>query len=110
MNFVMCSVYDKVAGQFGRPFCAFSEAAAVRSFASEVNRPDDMSMLWNNPDDFRLFLIAHFSDETGELVPTSQHHLLVDGSVVARRTDTVSAANGVGNRAASVPLEEVDHG
>lgn len=84
-TYVMCSVLDMTAQQFGRPFTTVSDGSAIRSFSDEVNHPSDTSILYKHPDDFQLFKIGLFDDLSGsiELLPTPL--LLISGSAVAVR-------------------------
>lgn len=66
-RYVMCSVLDLAAQQYGRPFFSVSDGSAVRGFVDEVNREDKQSLLFNHPDDFQLFKIGVFDDETGKV-------------------------------------------
>lgn len=68
MNMIICSVFDSVASTFGRPFFVPSRAVAIRTFTDEVNRPDEQSNLYLHPDDFSLFVIGQFDDQSGALL------------------------------------------
>ena len=57
---------------------------AVRSFADEVNRKSDDNQMFRHPDDFELWSLGGFDDETGEF------HA-VDKRCVARAKDVVQA-------------------
>lgn len=59
------SVYDKCAATFGRPFYAPNAPAAVRSLRSEVNNPQ-AGALFTDPQDFALYEMGVFDDQTGE--------------------------------------------
>lgn len=76
-TYVMCSVKDLVADQFGRPFFAVSDGSAIRGFADEVNSAD--SMLAKHPADFQLFHMGVFDDESGEIFAESPYRLLISG-------------------------------
>lgn len=57
------SVRDVVADTFGRPFYAPNEASGVRSVRSEVNSPQG-GTLKDHPDDFELYALGTFDDQT----------------------------------------------
>lgn len=57
------SVRDTVADTFGRPFYAPNEASGVRSVRSEVANPQ-AGPLHEHPDDFQLFHLGWFDDQT----------------------------------------------
>lgn len=65
MKQVIVSVKDRAAGAFGRPFFVPSVGLAIRSFVDEVNRSADDNQMNRHPEDFDLFEIGSFDDETG---------------------------------------------
>jgi len=42
-----------------------SVGVAIRSFSDEVNRKDPENQLFNHPDDFDLYELGEFDDNTG---------------------------------------------
>lgn len=56
-------VFDSKAGAFTAPFVAFNAPMAQRSVAIAVRDPE--SMFHKFPEDFQLFQIGVFSDDTG---------------------------------------------
>lgn len=62
---VVCTVRDRAADTFSRPFFAKSSGEAVRSFTDEVNRPADQNQLHAHPEDFDLYVLGLFEDDTG---------------------------------------------
>jgi len=58
------SVRDRAADVFGRPFFTASIGSAIRSFSDHLNGKDDSEMV-KHPEDFDLFHLAVFDDETG---------------------------------------------
>lgn len=78
------SVFDSKAALFLRPFTDQQEAAAIRNFADAVNDSSNPNNLWNkHPEDFSLFLIGAFDDETGELLPCLKKCLVTASALVA---------------------------
>lgn len=75
MKQVVCGVFDRAAQLFGRPIFCATTAQATRSFKDEINRAD--SEMGRHPDDFDLFLLATFDDNTGVFLSDSQ--LIVRG-------------------------------
>jgi len=69
MKHVVIAMRDSALNAFSRPMFAPTTAAAVRSFRDEVNRKSPDNHMHNHPDDFELFQIAVFEDETGEFAP-----------------------------------------
>lgn len=70
MKQIVCAVYDRAAELYGRPFYVSAPGQAVRSFSDEVNRADgDRGDMAKHPDDFDLYQLAVFNDNSGEFVP-----------------------------------------
>lgn len=59
------SVRDTKSDTFGRPFFAPSLGAAIRSFADFVNSKEDSDIV-RHPEDFNLYHLGTFDDETGK--------------------------------------------
>lgn len=65
---LVCAVFDQAAGVFGRPIFVAALGLASRSFADEVNRVGDGNSMNAHPQDFSLFHLGSFDDESGRLV------------------------------------------
>jgi hypothetical protein len=65
MKLNICSVKDRAADAFGRPMFVPSTGVAIRSFSDEINRANDDNQLYNHPDDFDLYDLGSFDDNTG---------------------------------------------
>jgi len=63
--FVVC-VKDRAAEVFNRPFFVPHRNVAIRDFTDEVNRAAVDNQLNKHPDDFDLYLLGEFNDNTGE--------------------------------------------
>lgn len=57
-------VRDTAADVYGQPQFVPSVGAAVRSFGDEVNRADANNALYNHPEDFILFDVGVYDDNT----------------------------------------------
>ena len=66
MKLILCSVFDRAADAYARPMFVPSVGVAIRSFSDEVNRSDIDNQLFNHPDDFDLFELGEFDDNTGK--------------------------------------------
>ena len=64
MNHVIVSVKDRAADCYGRPFFVATDNVAIRSFMDEVNRKHEENQLFNHSDDFDLFALGVFDDNT----------------------------------------------
>jgi hypothetical protein len=62
---IRCSVRDRATGLFSRPFYVASAAQAIRSFIDEVNRADPENLFHKHPDDYSLYELVHWDDQTG---------------------------------------------
>lgn len=65
MKLVVVSIFDKASLSFSRPVFTTSEGVAIRSFRDEVNRVEPGNDVANHPEDFELFYLAEFDDQTG---------------------------------------------
>lgn len=59
------SIKDRAAEVFNRPFFVPHRNVAVRDFTDEVNRSAVDNQLNKHPDDFDLYLLGTFDDNTG---------------------------------------------
>jgi len=79
---VVCAVRDSASGLFGQPFFVPSTAVAVRGFSDAIAKSEDNSDLVKHPEDFALFELGSFDDETGKFVNVSDPRQLVRGKDV----------------------------
>ena len=86
MKHVICVVRDIKADLFGQPFFNASVGMAQRSFSDSVNRPDEKSLLFNHPEDFELYQLGSFDDQTGtfDLLDRPKQLLLGSNCVVTK--------------------------
>lgn len=59
------SIRDIKANVFTKPFFAPNDGVAERLFKNEVNRQAFDNQLYTNPEDFHLFNIGTFDEDTG---------------------------------------------
>lgn len=67
MIYTVVSVRDRAANAFGRPAYVASEGAGIRSFMDEINREAPDNVMHQHADDFDLFCLGTWNDETGFL-------------------------------------------
>lgn len=67
MNLVAMSVHDVKADYFSPPFFARSRNEGIRSFADAAKDPQ--SRVNQYPDDFVLYQIGSFSDDSARFIP-----------------------------------------
>lgn len=63
MVLIVCAVRDSAVDAFMRPFFVPTTGFAVRSFQDEVKNPE--SPMWKHPEDFVLFELGTFDEDTG---------------------------------------------
>lgn len=63
-HYVFC-VKDRLADVFGQPFQQANRASAIRAFSDSVNAVGDTNMLNKHPDDFDLYELGTFDDNSG---------------------------------------------
>lgn len=68
------SLYDSKAKMFGPPFYMQTRGMAVRALADLTQ--DGNSMVSRHPDDFVLYQIAEFDDNTAEFINKNPHELV----------------------------------
>jgi len=64
MKYVVVTVRDRTADVFGQPFFVARVGQAIRSFADEVNNASSDSAIAKHPEDFDLYELGSFDDET----------------------------------------------
>lgn len=79
----ICSVFDRKVGSYGRPMFARAVGEAMRIFRDEVNRPAEDNILYKHPEDFDLFLVGKFDEETGRLI--AENPLMLDSGTSTTR-------------------------
>lgn len=65
MKYQIFTVKDLAVGAFGRPMFMQSSGQALRSFSDEVNRAADDNQMFKHPEDFSLFHLGSWDEETG---------------------------------------------
>lgn len=76
------SVKDRAADVFNRPFIVPHRNVAIRDFTDEVNRSAADNQLNKHPDDFDLYLLGQFDDNTGKFSNEGDPAVLVRGKDV----------------------------
>lgn len=72
MKRVIVAVYDNASQMFGQPFFVTAIGQALRSFTDEVNRPAQDNQLYQHPEDFSLYHIGYFEEETAVFTPPDE--------------------------------------
>lgn len=66
MIYKVLAIRDRAADIFGQPMFFGTLGAAIRAFGDEVKTPRENNNLNKHPDDFDLYHIANYNEETGE--------------------------------------------
>jgi hypothetical protein len=64
---VVCSVFDSKAAAYSNPFYSPNNAVATRDFLHAATDPQ--SAMFRNPEDFSLYQVATFDDDSGLFAP-----------------------------------------
>lgn len=80
------SVFDKKAQRFGAPQLVESPAVFMRDFQDYLRR-EPTSVVAEHPEDFTVFCVASFDDESGEMTPFAEPHKMVDVSVLVVKSE-----------------------
>lgn len=82
MKLLMCAVYDKATGAFFTPMFFRTRGEAIRSFSDAA--VDDKSPFAKHPDDYAMFALGEYDDNTGAVVPFDLAEKLITGLDVMR--------------------------
>jgi len=66
MRYKIVCIRDRVADVFGQPIFVASIGQAIRSFGDEINNKREGNNLANHPEDFDLYLLGEFDDNSAE--------------------------------------------
>lgn len=66
MRYKIVAIRDRAIDTYGTPFFVASHGQAIRSFGDEINRASDNNNLNKHPEDFDLFALGEYDDQTGE--------------------------------------------
>lgn len=65
---VIVAIRDRAVDAFFRPVFAPTVGAAIRSFQDEINRNEPNNELAKHPEDYDLYQLGVFDEETGQFV------------------------------------------
>ena len=66
MKTIIVAIKDSAMQAFMNPTGVRARGQALRSFTDEVNRADPQNPLHQHPEDYELWQLATFDEETGE--------------------------------------------
>lgn len=79
------SIHDSAAAAFLQPFFAGNETVAKRSFSQAINEESEQNSFFKHFQDYSLFSVGYFDDQTGEITPEKPQHL-GNGATFKRET------------------------
>lgn len=79
------TVKDRALDIYNLPFTQTTVAQGVRGFTDEINSDPERSGLAKHPDDYDLYIIGHYDEINGHLVPLDKPELVVRGKDLIRR-------------------------
>ena len=84
MKMIVCSIKDRAADAFMRPFFVPRNEMAIRSFTDEVDRQAVDNPMYAHPEDYDLYELGVFDEDTGDLQSNEHLKLLVRGQDVKK--------------------------
>lgn len=78
------AIYDQKLEAYNRPFFLISDGVAIRAFQDEINNKE--SELSKHPDDYELYKIGEYNEETGEINPNLPQ-LIASGRALVYREE-----------------------
>jgi hypothetical protein len=72
------SIYDRKAKFYSTPFLQVNNEVAIREFHDLV--ADETLAPFKHPEDYELFLLAMFNDQTGDITHVEHEHLVSGGA------------------------------
>lgn len=86
----MFAVLDSKAGFFGNPWFEQKEASAIRNFSDAVNDSSNPNNMWNkHPEDFSLYLLGQFDNNSGEVIPSLPKSLVTASALHKLKSEEI---------------------
>lgn len=82
MIYTIFAVKDRSVDAYQPTQCARSEMEAIRSFGDAIQNPAS-HVMHKHPDDFDLYQVGTFDDNTGKITPTDPRKI-ADGKSLAQ--------------------------
>ena len=68
MIYILCTIHDRSIDAYVNLHCVRAEGQAIRQFMDAINNKDGGS-IHQHPDDYDLYRVGTYNDETGECTP-----------------------------------------
>lgn len=65
MIYTIIAIRDRQLDAYGRPAHVATKGQAIRGFSDEINRADPNNEMNKHPEDFDLYYLGTFNDQTG---------------------------------------------
>jgi len=82
MKMKVYAVLDTKLGAFGGIFLDVKDEAAIRGFSDGVNDPNPQNKWFKHPEDFALYRLGEYHQDSGELIPAGKLVCLVTAAAV----------------------------
>lgn len=79
---IVVSIHDTQVDAYMRPFYVPAIGAAIRSFSDEINRSSADNPLYHHAEDYNLYQLGSFDDQTGKHESLPQPHQIAIGKNV----------------------------
>lgn len=89
MKLVMSCVWDVKGEVFSQPWFHSTPAAAVRTFNDLVNSPERGGMMNSHPEDYQLFQMGEWDDNSGKFSTLDIPKHLVSGSSITNERQAI---------------------
>ena len=102
---LMFSVFDTKLAAFGTPFYMPKENVAIRTFNDLTNDPK--SSIYKHPEDYTLYLLGNFNDETG-LVESQKPHPMLNAAGLSKKDQQINLQQALleqNNNIKAVPVK-----
>lgn len=68
------SIFDKKSDVFANPMFFLKDGEATRTFSDITNDPK--TTIYSHPEDYSLYMIGTFNDNSGEIVKNNPKHIV----------------------------------
>jgi hypothetical protein len=82
MIYKIVAIRDRAGDVFAQPIFVTNLGGALRSFADEINRKAENNQLNTHPEDFDLFEIGSYNDETAAIESQMPRQLAVGKDLI----------------------------
>lgn len=84
MRYKIFCIRDRAADVFTQPFFMPTNGVAIRSFSDEINRAAPDNNMNKHPEDFDLYLMGEFDDNTGTFEGTRPQQIAIGNDLITK--------------------------